>query len=157
MERLSPRFLSRASVIWIEPQMDVAPWRPEDDAPVHHVRWSALSGLADREADIGRIGDVVRFLQDERIPGAPTVRTRAAIGRYLAASRGILAAPDAEDLQVLQRVLPPIRGTGARWRGLLDRLAELLARNGWSRSAARTRELRERGEELGDWYDFFHS
>ena len=157
VERLSPRFLSRASVIWIEPQMDVAPWRPEDDAPVHHVRWSALSGLADREADIGRIGDVVRFLQDERIPGAPTVRTRAAIGRYLAASRGILAAPEAEDLQILQRVLPPIRGTGARWRGLLDRLAELLARNGWSRSAARTRELRERGEELGDWYDFFHS
>ncbi|MEQ1502249.1 MAG: hypothetical protein ABMB14_08455 [Myxococcota bacterium] len=158
VERLSPRFLSRASVIWVEPRPGGAPWRPEDDAPHHRVRWSALRGLADRaEVDLGRIEEVVRFLQEQRIPGAPTVRTQRAIGRYLGASRGLLPASEAEDLQILQRVLPPVRGTGPRWRGLLDRLGDLLARNGWKRSAERTRELRERGEELGDWYDFFHA
>jgi hypothetical protein len=157
VERLSPRFLSRASVIWVEPRAG-ATWRPEDDVARHRVRWSALRALADRaEADLGRVGEVVRFLQQHRIAGAPTVRTQRAIGRYLGASRGILPASEAEDLQILQRVLPPVRGTGPRWRGLLDRLTELLARNGWRRSAERTRDLRERGEELGDWYDFFHA
>jgi hypothetical protein len=156
VERLSPRFLSRASVIWVDSGGSAA-WRPEDDAPRHRVRWAALRGLAERgEADLGRLGPVIEFLQQSRIPGAPTVRTQRAIARYLAASRGILGASDAEDLQILQRVLPPVRGTGPRWRGILDRLADLLSRGGWKRSAQRTRELREIGEESGDWYDFFH-
>lgn len=158
VERLSPRFLSRASVIWIEPRPDAAPWRPEDDAPRHRVRWTALRGLTERgTTDLGDIGEVVRFLQQARIPGAPTIRTQRAIGRYLGAARGVLPSDDAEDLQVLQRILPPIRGTGPRWRDLLDRLGDLLERRGWRRSAERTRDIRERGEELGDWYDFFHA
>lgn len=158
VERLSPRFLSRASVIWVEPSPDAPPWRPEDDLPCAVVRWRDLAALgAAGESSLGRIAEVVRYLQEQRIPGAPTVRTQRAIGRYLGASRGVIPAPDAEDLQILQRVLPPIRGTGPRWRGILDELGALLQRNGWRRSAARTLELRERGEELGDWYDFFHA
>ncbi len=158
VERLSPRFLSRASVIWVEPSPDAPPWRPEEDVPCAVVRWRDLAALgAAGEASLGRVAEVVRFLQEQRIPGAPTVRTQRAIGRYLGASRGVIPAPDAEDLQILQRVLPPIRGTGPRWRGLLDELGAVLRRNGWRRSADRTLELRERGEELGDWYDFFHA
>lgn len=158
VERLSPRFLSRASVIWVEPSADAAPWRVEDDVPRHRVRWAALSGLTARGgSDLGPIREVVDFLQAHRIPGAPTVRTQRAIGRYLGAATGLLAPSRAQDLQVLQRILPPIRGTGPRWRGVLDALADLLEKRGWARSATRTRELRMRGEELGDWYDFFHA
>lgn len=158
VERLSPRFLSRLSVIWIEPSLEPPRWRPEDDETDLAVPWSALAGAsAHEEADLGPIIELVRLLQDQRVPGAPTARTRRAIGRYLAASRGVIPASEAMDLQVLQRVLPPLRGVGPRWRRLLDRMGELLERNGWRRSAARTRELRERGEELGDWYDFFHT
>lgn len=158
VERLSPRFLSRLSVIWIEPSLDPPRWRAEDDETDLSVPWSALVAAGEHEeADLGPITELVRLLQDQRVPGAPTARTRRAIGRYLAASRGVMPTDEAMDLQVLQRVLPPLRGTGPRWRRLLDRMGELLERNGWRRSAARTRELRERGEELGDWYDFFHT
>lgn len=158
VERLSPRFLSRASVIWVEPRLDAPLWRPEDDVTDLAVPWSALEAAAGgEEAELGPIMELVRLLQDQRVPGAPTARTRRAIGRYLAASRGVMPATDAQDLQVLQRVLPPLRGVGPRWRKLLERMAELQQRHGWRRSAARTLELRERGEELGDWYDFFHT
>ncbi|MCB9697637.1 MAG: AAA family ATPase [Alphaproteobacteria bacterium] len=155
VERLSPRFLSRASVIWVEPDVDAPLWRAEDDVTDLAVPFSAL--VAEGEADLGPITELVRFLRDQRVPGAPTARTRRAMGRYLAAARGVLPADVAQDLQVLQRVLPPLRGVGPRWRKLLDRMGELLQRHGWERSAARTLELRERGEELGDWYDFFHT
>jgi hypothetical protein len=158
VERLSPRFLSRASVLWVEPRAELPPWRPEDDVAVHRVPWAVLRAATARgEAELGPIAEVFRFLAAARVPGVPTARTRAAIGRYLGAARGLLPREVAEDLQVLQRVLPPLRGVGPRWRGLLDELASLLERHGWTRSAARTVELRARGEELGDWYDFFHT
>lgn len=168
VERLSPRFLSRASVLWVEPRNDAPLWRPEDDRMDHRVRWSALSALGERGSgergsgeggtgELGRIGELVTFLQDARVPGAPTARTRNAIVRYLGASRDLLDRTVAEDFQVLQRVLPPLRGVGTGWRTLLDRLVALLQKNGWDRSAARASELRIRGEELGDWYDFFHT
>ncbi|MCK6525484.1 hypothetical protein L6R49_29095, partial [Myxococcota bacterium] len=91
------------------------------------------------------------------LPGAPTRRTITAIRRALAASEGVLPRADAEDQQLLQRVLPPLRGVGPRWRALLDELSGRLEAGGWRRAAAHTRALRERGEALGDWYDLFHT
>jgi hypothetical protein len=158
VERLSPRFLSRASVLWMEARAELPPWRAEDDVAVHCVPWPALAALASREeTELGPLLEVFRFLQNARVPGIPTARTRTAIARYLSAARGLLPRTQAEDLQVLQRVLPPLRGVGPRWRVLLEQLVTLLERHGWSRSAARAAELRVRGEELGDWYDFFHT
>jgi hypothetical protein len=80
-----------------------------------------------------------------------------AIGRALAASEGVLPRIEAEDQQILQRVLPPLRGVGPRWRAVLDELSVRFENAGWRRSAAHTRALRERGEALGDWYDLFHT
>jgi len=158
VERLSPRFLSRASVIWVEPQPDGPTWKAEDDAPRVVVRWDALSAaVAGPPGELGDVEKLLRFLVDRRVPGAPTARTRAAIARYLGASHGLLERKRAEDLQILQRVLPPLRGVGPRWRSLLEDMVKLLARHGWTLSAEHASDLRERGEELGDWYDFFHT
>lgn len=156
VERLSPRFLSRASVLWMEPSADAPLWRAEDDNLGLSVPWSALAPITEAAA-LGGITEVVKFLQEARVPGAPTARTRRAMERYLGAADGVLDRTEAEDLQVLQRVLPPLRGVGPRWRTLLDQLGALFEERGWRRSAARTKELRVRGEELGDWYDFFHT
>jgi hypothetical protein len=158
VERLSPRMLSRASVLWVEARADAPQWRPRDDASDTRISWTALrAGLDGEAADLAPLAPVLRFLEDARVPGGPTARTRAAISRYLAASRALLDPAVAEDFQILQRVLPPLRGVGPRWRRLLDALVAVLERGGWVRSAARARDLRVRGEELGDWYDFFHT
>lgn len=156
VERLSPRFLSRASVLWFQPSTEAEPWTPDSDERGLSVPWSNL--VCEREpAELGGVEAIMRFLAEERVAGAPTTRTRLAIGSYLAAARGVMDPKRAEDLQVLQRILPPLRGVGPRWRGLLDRLILLLEDHDLSSSAARARDLRERGEELGDWYDFFHT
>lgn len=158
VERLSPRFLSRTSVLWVEPTPGGQSWHPDSDAPRLTARWDALTtAMAGPVGDLGDVERLLRLLADRRVPGAPTARTRAAISRYLGASRGVLQRKQAEDYQILQRVLPPLRGVGPRWRALLDEVGALLKQNGWTRSAARTLDLRERGEELGDWYDFFHT
>jgi hypothetical protein len=158
VERLSPRFLSRTSVIWVEPNPDGPTWKPDSDAPRLTARWDTLTmATSGPVGELGEIERLLRFLADRRVPGAPTARTRAAMSRYLGASRGLIDRKRAEDFQILQRVLPPLRGVGPRWRTLLDDLVSLLKGNGWTLSAARAKELRERGEELGDWYDFFHT
>ncbi len=158
VERLSPRFLSRASVLWIDPPTRTVRTQLPTAAPPAAIRWpelqAALPGPVD---DLGELEHVLRFLTEQRIAGAPTYRARAAIARFLGASSGLIPRTEAEDLQILQRVLPPLRGVGPRWRTILDRLALHLDRGGWGRSAARVRDLRTRGEELGDWYDFFHT
>jgi hypothetical protein len=158
VERLSPRFLSRTSVLWVEARHDAPAWRPDDDRTDLAIPFSALASLADRPApEDAIISKLVRFLHDKRIPGAPTARTQRAIGRYLAAAQGTLPADEARDLQVVQRILPPLRGVGPKWRQHLDELTKELQKHGLRRSAERTEALRERGEELGDWYDFFHT
>ena len=159
VERLSPRFLSRASVIWIEPRTGAPRWRPEDDlidAPP--VSLPALMASVDRPpAPLGSLEGVIEHLRGLGLPGAPSRRTVVAIGRALAASEGVLPRIEAEDQQILQRVLPPLRGVGPRWRAVLDELSVRFENAGWRRSAAHTRALRERGEALGDWYDLFHT
>jgi hypothetical protein len=159
VERLSPRFLSRASVIWIEPRAGAPRWRPEDDlidAPP--VSLPALLASVDRPpAPLGTLEGVIEHLRGLGLPGAPSRRTVVAISRALAASEGVLPRIEAEDQQLLQRVLPPLRGVGPKWRNLLDELSVRFEAGGWRRSAAHTRALRERGEALGDWYDLFHT
>jgi uncharacterized small protein (DUF1192 family) len=159
VERLSPRFLSRASVIWIEPRAGAPRWRPEDDlidAPP--VSLPALLASVDRPpAALGTLEGLIEHLRGLGLPGAPSRRSIAAIRRALAASEGVLPRLEAEDQQLLQRVLPPLRGVGPKWRAVLDELSVRLEAGGWRRSAAHTRGLRERGEALGDWYDLFHT
>lgn len=159
VERLSPRFLSRASVIWIEPRAGAPRWRPEDDlidAPP--VSLTALLASVDRPlAPLGALESVIEHLRGLGLPGAPSRRSIMAIRRALSAAEGVLPRIEAEDQQLLQRVLPPLRGVGPRWRGVLDELSGRFEAGGWRRAAAHTRALRERGEALGDWYDLFHT
>ncbi|MCK6525673.1 AAA family ATPase, partial [Myxococcota bacterium] len=81
VERLSPRFLSRASVIWIEPRAGAPRWRPEDDlidAPP--VSLPALLASVDRPlAPLGELEAVIEHLRGLGLPGAPTRRTITAI------------------------------------------------------------------------------
>ena len=79
-----------------------------------------------------------------------------AMERYLAVAPDLLTSRVAQDFQVLQRILPCVRGVGERYRRIFDDLAALLRTYQWSMSAERCEELRARGEELGDYYDFFH-
>jgi energy-coupling factor transporter ATP-binding protein EcfA2 len=161
VQRLSPRFLSRASVIWVEPDLDqllsAPPPRPQP--PPDPPRWGALLALVQAR---GRaplpeaVAQVVRFLHHHSVPGATTPRALEGMRRYLAAAQGLLSATDAEDLQILQRVLPGLRGVGPRYRRLLEELEGMLSERGWRRSAARCARARARGEEQGDYYDLFH-
>jgi hypothetical protein len=159
VERLSPRFLSRTSVLWMEPDVDAllsggALALPEP-AP---VRWNDLYllGEAAGDGDLGALAPLIRLLHEEVVPGAPTPRAVQGIRRYLGAATGVLEPVDAMDFQVLQRILPSLRGVGPRFRDVYGRLADLLEARRWSRSAARVRALRERGEAAGDFYDAFH-
>jgi hypothetical protein len=158
-ERLSPRFLSRASVLWVEPDPRTLLRGALPSLPVPRpVRWDAVTRLAAvaPPVDLGPIAPLVELLHDEAVPGAPTPRALAGIRRYLAAAQGVMDTRDAMDFQVLQRVLPSLRGVGHRYRALFDRLADLATQRGWHRSAARLRRVRVRGEEAGDYYDVFH-
>jgi len=159
VQRLSPRFLSRAGVIWMDPSLETlfTPAAPLPQAPAP-VDWSALGAGLDRSwTEVpGSIRRVVEHLHERRVPGAPSPRTLRGIERYLAAAHGVLSPAVAADLQVCQRVLPSIRGVGSAFRVRLDDLAALLRTHQMPRAAARTQRLRERGEALGDYYDMFH-
>lgn len=159
VQRLSPRFLSRVNVIWVEPSKEslfqpaVRPTPPEQA-----FSWSALldrvpPGVSDLPVQVRR---VVELLYERRFQGAPSPRVLRGVERFLAASRGVLTPLDAADLQVSQRILPAIRGVGPELRGRLDELASLLRTVQLPRSAERVQRLRERGEALGDFYDMFH-
>lgn len=159
VERLSPRFLSRVSVLWMEPDVDAllsgARMVLPDPAP---VRWTDVRLLTEAAGDgeLGPIAPLIRLLHDEAVPGAPTPRAVQGIRRYLGASTGVLDPVDAQDFQVLQRVLPGLRGVGPRLREVYARLGDLLEARQWRRSAARVRAIREHGEAAGDFYDAFH-
>lgn len=162
VERLSPRFLSRCSVLWVEPAFDeVLATSGVTSLPASRdpMDWRQLATLLEQAAapGLGPLEAVARFLHDQRVPGAPSPRTIQAMRRYLGASRDVLPETLAQDYLVLQRLLPPFRAVGPRYREVLDELVRLLRRNHWYRSAARCEALRARGEELGDYYDFFHA
>lgn len=159
VERLSPRFLSRSAVLWVEPDVDTmlsdAPPVPPEPEP---VRWADVTRLAHSvdPAPIGPLTDVLRRLHSESVPGAPTPRAVQAMRRFIAAAQGVLAPEVARDLAVLQRVIPSLRGVGSRYRSLFSSLADDLDRASCPRSASRVRRMRARGEALGDFYDAFH-
>ncbi len=159
VERLSPRFLSRVPVIWMEPVVEAFDKPLELPAPPEvPVDWRAVGASANgaEPPPLKPIMQLVSFLHEQRVSGAPTPRTIRGIQRYLAVARDLLPPKVAEDYQVLQRVLPGIRGVGERYRRVLEELAGLCNRQGWRSSAQRCDQIRARGEELGDFYDFFH-
>mgnify|MGYP002640136565 CR=1 FL=1 len=158
VERLSPRFLSRAAVIWMSPSLDALMQQaPIITPPEQSVDWRQLRSLSERPpGELGELHRVVRYLHEQRVPGAPSPRTMRAMERYLAVAPDLLTSRVAQDFQVLQRILPCVRGVGERYRRIFDDLAALLRTHQWSMSAERCEELRARGEELGDYYDFFH-
>lgn len=155
VERLSPRLLSRASVLLVEHSgasvIPVSPELPDDPPP----RWEALqAAFLRRPGSLGNLEGLLNLLTRQRLPGAPTPRVIFAMERYLGAAEGLIPRIEAEDLQLCQRVLPPLRGVGPRWRATLDELVRRLQDGGWRRAASRARALREQGEAQGDWYDF---
>lgn len=155
VERLSPRLLSRSSVIHVEHgSASVRPVSGEaQSAPA--PRWDALqAAFLRRQGSLGSLDGLLNLLTKQRMPGAPTPRVIMAMERYLGASEGLIPRIEAEDLQLCQRVLPPLRGVGPRWRATLDELVRRLQDGGWRRAASRARALREQGEAQGDWYDF---
>jgi energy-coupling factor transporter ATP-binding protein EcfA2 len=155
VERLSPRLLSRASVILVEhgSTSTVAVSGEPIDAPA--PRWDALqAAFLRRPGSLGNLDGLLNLLTRQRLPGAPTPRVILAMERYLGAAEGLIPRIEAEDLQLCQRVLPPLRGVGPRWRATLDELVRRLQDGGWRRAASRARALREQGEAQGDWYDF---
>ena len=159
VQSLSPRFLSRAAVIWMAPEMSrllAPPAVPE--VPDRPLSWSSMQALLPCEApELGPILQVVRYLHDNRVPGAPTPRTIRGMERYLSAGRQLMLESVAQDFQVSQRILPTLRGVGERYREVYDGLAKILRKNNWTQAALRCEEIRHRGEELGDFYDFFHA
>ena len=160
VERLSPRFLSRVSVIWMEPVLETFTKPLEiSEPPEIPFDWRDLLSLAeDRPAPaLEPVMKAIVFLHENRFSGAPSPRTVRGIERYLAIAQDLLPERVAEDYQVLQRILPSIRGVGERYRSLMDELASLCSRQGWRMSAQRCERIRSRGEELGDFYDFFHA
>jgi hypothetical protein len=159
VERLSPRFLSRTSVLWVEPDVDAMLSGTRlglpDETP---VRWADVWKLAHERdlGELGPVGEVVRYLHEHKVPGAPTPRGILGMRRYLAAADGVLDVDVARDHQVLQRIIPGLRGVGRRYREVFERLADILQARGWLRSAAKVAALRMRGEAAGDFYDAFH-
>jgi hypothetical protein len=110
-----------------------------------------------RPGSLGNLEGLLNLLTRQRMPGAPTPRVILAMERYLGAAEGLIPRIEAEDLQLCQRVLPPLRGVGPRWRATLDELVRRLQDGGWRRAAGRARALREQGEAQGDWYDFLQA
>ena len=159
VERLSPRFLSRVQVLWMEPSLDAFRKPLElQDPPETPVDWSSIMELSRerKPPSTESLMRIVEYLHEQHVPGAPSPRTMRGMERYLAVARDLMAPKVAEDHQVLQRILPCIRGVGDRYRKVLDDLMAMCNRQGWRLSAARCERIRSRGEELGDFYDFFH-
>lgn len=155
VERLSPRFLSRAHVLWLEPRVE-AFFVPSSSspAPTAPIDWDAL--VAESRSlpvtDEEPIKELAMWMHDHRVPGAPTRRTVLAIRKYLAVADRLMPPAVSRDFAVTQLVLPSVRGVG----DVLGELADLFKRRNWNTAADRCGRLRERGRQLGHYYDFFH-
>ncbi len=156
---LSPRFLSRAAVLWMSPSVDSLLHPPVPaEPPEVPLSWQDLvDQLPGGSPELGPLLQVVRYLHDERVAGAPTPRALRGMERYMAAAVRLLPEAVAQDYQVAQRILPTLRGVGERYRRVFDGLARLLRKHNWPLAAERCEQIRSRGEELGDFYDFFHA
>lgn len=161
VERLSPRFLSRISVCWIEQRADAlfdpppASLDPGEALDWQHLRRQCL----DREPpEVSKsLRRLIEFLVEKRVPGGPTPRAFRALQRYLAAAPGVLDIKRAEDFCITQRILPGLRGVGIGMARTLDELARMLRQNGWNGAAERCELAREAGEASGHFYDLFHA
>ncbi len=159
VERLSPRFLSRAAVVWIEPAVtSLFDERREAVASAEPVDWSRVTDGLPPPLSVGQgIRALTELLHRKQVPGAPTARTIGAIERFLGVAEVLLPFSAACDFAVVQRVLPTLRGVGERYREVFDALRTLCHEQNWPRSAETVDRIRRRGEDLGDFYDFFHA
>jgi hypothetical protein len=160
VERLSPRFLSRAAVVWFEPTLDeMLEYRPEPPRPSRPVDWASAMAevMATPDAELGNLRELLHFLHGRTaLSGAPTPRSIRAVQRYLAVARNVLPLTVAQDYCVLQRFLPGLRGVGEAAGEAFVQFERLLADQGFARSALRVGQMRRRGEAVGHFYDLFH-
>ncbi len=71
-------------------------------------------------------------------------RVREEIERFIANGRKLLDPIDLFDMQIHQKILPKIRGSGTAQEGALWRLQELATERGWRRSVAKVTEMLDR-------------
>jgi Chromosome segregation ATPases len=172
-ESLSPRFVSRANVIYIPPQDTrnfsykegkVNPLS-EMTVSMNTLRklWEAEPDFLDDELDA--FNELISCLQESTVDGEylghSTIidpRVRKSVARYCSASRDLLQAEKgplgALDYAVSQRVLTQIRGTGEMYYKRLIKVQELCKKHSFIQSNATIKRILENGQQYNE-YDFF--
>jgi hypothetical protein len=162
-ERLSPRLLDRTGMVFLTAR-DVLPSFAGAEAAVARpfgVPAAQVVGTFARGADEcpEELWDLLEPLLDllreqSAAWGAGTdlsPRVIDGIKRYLANSRGLLAAPRAVDFVFQQRVLPTLRGRGPQFVARVKALLEKLTEAGLERSARHAADALELAERnFGD-------
>ncbi|MCL5677511.1 MAG: hypothetical protein M1602_06610 [Firmicutes bacterium] len=172
-EPLSPRLISRAPVIYVEPGGSGSlsygtgiAQLPEGSAlTMESLRplWAVVPELHDEE-QVAFEG-LVRLMESEPQGGEPlgrptivSPRTRLAVARYCSGVREVIEAERGElgalDLAVSQWLLPMVRGSSEHYRRRLDLMADFCQKNRLPLAARGLRRLIERGEAYHE-YDFF--
>jgi 5-methylcytosine-specific restriction endonuclease McrBC GTP-binding regulatory subunit McrB len=141
---LSDKVIDRANTIeFFAVELDKIPDRKPLPDPIN-VTAATWQGYINREPDISyrtHVIEIGKILNKADLGlGYRIVRD---IELYLANSKNLLQAEVAFDLQVKQRILPRVRGTGAI-RPVLDELATFMKRNNLSRSEKRLDEMKVR-------------
>ena len=173
-EPLTARLLDRAWVISLPEKklslsgaslFDQEPFEPlmVSEAQIDSVFSPAQSG-----ADLpGRLEECflsIRSLFEEA--GLPlSIRSEGAIRCYvLTAMRWFEADSEdpaydegfiALDYAILQRMLPRLAGSSERFRSILEKMLRLLEESGLRQSAAKLKEIMERGDDSMQFYQFF--
>ncbi|MHB9145752.1 MAG: hypothetical protein ACYC5Y_10520 [Symbiobacteriia bacterium] len=172
-EPLSPRLISRAPVIYVEPGGSGSlsygagtAQLPEGTVlTMESLRplWAVAPELQDEEQVAFEA--LVRLMGSEPQGGEPlgrptivSPRTRLAVARYCSGAREVIDSERGElaalDLAVSQWLLPMIRGSGEHYRRRLDLMADFCQKNRLPQAARGLRRLIERGEAYHE-YDFF--
>ncbi|MGI6641410.1 MAG: hypothetical protein ACOX48_08040 [Limnochordia bacterium] len=172
-EPLSPRVISRANIIYVEPP-EARTFRYEESAsPASPGRVFTLDQLRPlwdvrpehTEGEQIVVNRLVTILQgtaeDSSSVGPITVvdpRVRKSMAMYCAAARDIMRPELGEfgalDFAVAQRVLPQCRGTGQGYARRLEQVRDLCHSKGLTRSVDTLDRILARGK-LYQSYDFF--
>jgi hypothetical protein len=177
-EPLSPRLLDRANVLWLDPSTET----PEEAATAGDGRRAVPNEprtAAGASLPGGLSYEQLRqdFYQEVELPptlprslqavlrvlerpeaewGRPHVvspRVRWEMARYLANSADLMDEETAVDFQILQRILPRLRGYGERFARRLEALSEAV--QPFPRTHRRLMETLECGYEQGEEFDYF--
>lgn len=120
----------------------------EDLPPLGEPGWSIGLTYSDFRRFCAAEGDrrfradlveIARILQPVRAHFG--FRVREEIERYIANGAGLMAPDDLFDLQIHQKLLPKVRGSGTTLEMALTQLRDLAAGRGWQRSAAKAEEM----------------